>query len=329
VPPRRVGRLSLPAPYEPRSKSFVQETAAMLRRSRYGKGGAGGDIVVKPGRGHSDETAVEPPPTQLASAREEPHPCASCPDLKVHLKAAQRAERLAGDIERLKRVIRGRTESLARQFDRVLRVLEAYGYVEGWSITDAGEQLCGLYHECDLLVAEALRAGLLDDLDPAAVSGLVSCFTYEARGPGGPPATPWFPSRRVRERWLAIDQLATDLNRAEEDAGLPMTRRPDATFLPLAYAWSAGEDLSDVLSDEEMSGGDFVRNIKQLVDLLRQIADLALTPATRRNARSAADAVFRGVVSASSVVGLDDGQRVDIVDAEDEVPDVFDLAPPP
>ena len=43
----------------------------------------------------------------------------------------------------LERRIQGRTESLARQFDRVLRVLEAWGYVDGWSLTEAGEQLAG------------------------------------------------------------------------------------------------------------------------------------------------------------------------------------------
>ena len=35
-----------------------------------------------------------------------------------------------------------------------------------------------------------------------------------------------------------------------------------------------GEDLADVLEDEEMTGGDFVRNVKQTIDLLRQIADV-------------------------------------------------------
>ena len=51
-----------------------------------------------------------------------------------------------------------------------------------------------------------------------------------------------------------------------------------------------------------MSGGDFVRNVKQLIDLLRQLADMAQDPATSAAARSAADRLFRGVVAASSVV---------------------------
>jgi ATP-dependent RNA helicase HelY len=183
----------------------------------------------------------------------------------------------------------------------VLRVLEAWGYVDGWSLTAAGEQLARLYHECDLLIAESLRTGLLDELDPAAIAGLASSFTYEARG-AGRGLTPWFPSARVRRRWADLEQLADDLNQAEEEASLPVTRPPDAGFFPLAYAWAAGDDLGDVIADEDMSGGDFVRNVKQLIDLLRQLGDVAPEPATAKSARDAADRLFRGVVSASSLV---------------------------
>ena len=44
----------------------------------------------------------------------------------------------------------------------------------------------------------------------------------------------------------------------------------------LAHAWAAGEDLAEVISDEEISGGDFVRNVKQLIDLVRQLGDHGL-----------------------------------------------------
>src|SRR5207245_2272949 len=75
-----------------------------------------------------------------------------------------------------------------------------------------------------------------------------------------------------------------ELNGAEEDAGLPQTRRPDAGFLALAHAWAAGEGLDDVMADEQMSGGDFVRNVKQLIDRLRQIADVAPDRSPRETA---------------------------------------------
>ena len=278
--PRPVARISLPEPFRPHARSYLKEVAALLRTARL----------------HVD--ARDRGPAEAA----EDHPVASCPDLRAHLRAAERAERLEADAMRLERSVRGRTESLARQFDRVLRILEAWGYVDGWALTPAGERLARLYHECDLLVADVLGAGAFDGLDPASVAGLASTFTYTARGPEGTGPTPWFPSRRVREGWTTIEAVATELNLAEEDAGLPLTRRPEAGFVALAHAWAAGQGLAHVIADEEMSGGDFVRNIKQLVDLLRQLGDLAPDPATAHACRRAAEELFRGVVSASSVV---------------------------
>jgi ATP-dependent RNA helicase HelY len=69
------------------------------------------------------------------------------------------------------------------------------------------------------------------------------------------------------------------------------------------HDWAAGTDLAEVLADDdELTGGDFVRNVKQCVDLLRQIGDIAPIAETAVTARTAADACFRGVVAASSVV---------------------------
>ena len=57
-----------------------------------------------------------------------------------------------------------------------------------------------------------------------------------------------------------------------------------------------------MLEDEELSGGDFVRNVKQLIDLLGQLADVA--PINRRPLPRGRPPtrLFRGVVAASSAV---------------------------
>ena len=201
----------------------------------------------------------------------------------------------------MRRRISGQTESLARQFDRVLGLLESWGYLDGWSLTHRGEALVRLFHESDLLLAEVLEKGLFDDLAPAALAGLASCFTYEHRSPE-PPPPPWFPDASLQRRFARIDQIARRLNEDERSARIPQTREPDPTFVPSAHAWAAGESLNDVLIEEEVSGGDFVRNIKQLIDLLRQIAGAASNTETSRAAFQAADALFRGVVAASSSI---------------------------
>jgi ATP-dependent RNA helicase HelY len=293
APPRAVATVNLPSPYTPNSSAFQKQVASALLAARLDRQDDGAPISRRQWRG---DVAM----SQAGAAAR--HPVASCPDERAHVRALDRADRLARDAERLQRRVKGRVESLARQFDRVLRVLEAWGYVDGWSLTEAGERLARIYHEEDLLIAECLGQGLLDGLEPAELAGAVSSFTFEARGQAEGSA--WFPTPRVRRRWVEIDRLAADLNVAEDEAGLPLTRRPDPGFAGLAAAWAAGEELAEVIEDEEISGGDFVRNVKQLVDLLRQLGDVAADPATASAARSAADRLMRGVVAASSVVGI-------------------------
>jgi ATP-dependent RNA helicase HelY len=300
APPRPVARIELPAPYAPNNAGFQRHVASALISARLREDGM---VGVHHPRRHRGELA------QAKAEAAAAHPVAGCPDARTHLRSLERADRLARDAERLERRITGRTESLARQFDRVLRVLEAWGYVDGWSLTTAGQRLVRVYHEADLLVAECLQQGLLDGLDAPQLAGLVSSFTYEARGPGE--AGSRSPGGRLRERWTAVFQLAVELNEAEDSAGLPLTRRPDPGFIGLAQGWAAGGDLEGLIADEDISGGDFVRNVKQLIDLLRQLGDVAADQATARCARQAAEVLFRGVVAASSVVsaGEDDAER--------------------
>jgi ATP-dependent RNA helicase HelY len=289
-PPAPVGRVELPRPFAPNTRGFQRAVASALRTARI-------HTAPGPDRRGGAEAPEAGGPAALAS-----HPVAGCPDLRPHVRALDRAARLERDVDRLERLVKGRAESLARQFDRVLQILDAWGYVDGWALTDAGGRLCRIYHESDLLVAECVRAGLLDGLDGSQLAGLASVFTYEARGPatGAAPV----PRGELGARWRGIEQRAAELNLAEEELALPVTRLPDAGFVDLAMAWASGEGIDRVLEDDELAAGDFVRNIKQLVDLLRQIADVAPVPATARAARAAAESIFRGVVAASSVVSV-------------------------
>ncbi len=281
APPRAVGRIELPTPFAPNRQSYQREVARLLERAKLGPRG--------PRHGRPPDPATDE------------HPVLADPDLAERLKAAAAAERVERELAELTTRVRSRSHSLARRFDQVLEILSTRGYVDGWSLTPKGTSLARLFHESDLLVSEVMHHGLFDDLEPAALAGLVSVFVYEHRSSEAPP-TPWFPSADVRRRWQSIEKLARALNLVEDGAGLPPTRTPDPTFLAIAFAWAAGEGFADVVEAEELSGGDFVRTTKQLIDLLRQLAQLAPKPDTGRAAQQAADLLFRGVVAASTVV---------------------------
>ena len=262
-PPVARAHFELPKPFAPRNVTFKRACAEALRGARV----RDVDVVGDAGTVDAGAAARE---AELAA-----HPVAGCPRLGMHLKAAAAVDRLTKDTDRLRRRVQRRSESLARQFDRVLRVLEAWGYVDGWSLTDGGELLSRIYSEADLLVAEALRTGVLDDVTPAELAALVSCFTYERRGPdaerSAPPAV--WPTSRVAQQARELRRIGKALRADEDDAGLPETRAPDAGLADAMHSWASGDALADVLDeDDELTGGDFVRNVKQVVDLLRQIA---------------------------------------------------------
>ena len=280
-PPAGLGRIELPIDYAPNRHDYLRDTAQRLEKVR---------LLPQPPRNRMPVTTDDGY-----------HPVEDDPDLKHRLKAAAQADRLAREVEEIRSRVKGRSQSIARDFDKVLGILEAWGYVAGWKLTEAGNMLARTFHESDLLVVECVRQGLLDDLDPATLAGLVSVFVYEHRSPDAPPL-PWFPNNAVRKRWLQIASLSAELQAIETEDGLVAHRAPDPTFLAIAFAWAAGEGFAEVVESEELTGGDFVRTIKQLIDLLRQLAITAPVAATRRCADQAAQALFRGVVAASSAV---------------------------
>lgn len=294
--PVHVGHLDLPEGYDPRSRPYQRQVANALRRLPTARSGRRSTGQGRPG-GAGATGASSAAPTIS------PHdlPVASCPDLDAHLAAAADRDRLRRQVAELDARISGKETSLTDRFGRVERLLTRWGFLDGWALTPRGRILASVFHESDLLIAAAIADGLLDGLDPAELAGVASVFTYEHRSKE-PPAPPRYPSPTVADRVRSIEALARDLQAAEADARLPRTATPDPTFLAQARAWAAGERLGVVLDPADLSGGDFVRNIKQLIDLLGQVATVAPLASTRRTARAAAEQMHRDLVAVSSEV---------------------------
>jgi ATP-dependent RNA helicase HelY len=282
--PAALGSVKMPSNFAPNRKEFRQEVSYRLRKTSLTQ-----PQNTSNRRGRHDNIQADL------------HPVAQDPKLKQRMQAAGQAARLAREVTEIEERVRGKTQTLARDFDRILGVLEALGYVDvaGWGLTSHGELLARIFHESDLFVAEVVRAGLLDGLSAADLASLVSTLVYEHRSPE-PPPRPWFSNNEIRGRWQRIAAISEDLAAHERSAGVNEHRGPDPTFAAIAYAWVAGEGFAEVVDADELTGGDFVRTTRQLVDLLRQLAIVAPSEATRRAASQAAEAAFRGVVSDSA-----------------------------
>jgi len=270
------GRLALPEPYRPGETEYRRAVAALLR----------------------DWEPDGPPRPAYDPGDALPGTAASCPHLERHLAAARSAGRRQRRLEALRRRRRADAAGMVPRLRALLDLLRRWGYAGDWSLTPEGERLRFIYNEMDLLVAEALRQGCFADLEPAEVAGLASAFTYEPRArSAGPDAAP---TRLLAERLGRVERLWIRLSRDEEGLGLPVTRAPEAGLAPIAYRWARGAALEQLFGEEGEAVGDFVRNCRQLIDLLRQLAEVA--PQGGSGFAAAAAAVDRGVVAAAGAV---------------------------
>lgn len=284
------GRLKVPRGFSPRSARDRRDLANGLREQERSHTTRG-----RPSRRRTDDAEITALRTQLKS-----HPCHGCDEREQHARVAERYWRLQRQIEGMERSIAERTHTVARQFDRVCEVLTALGYLAGsgteTSVTPIGRMLAGLYTEKDLLVAEALRTGVWDTLDAAALAAVVSGMLFESRQADDAPR---MPTGDVRAAVMATASLWGHVHELERDHGLAVTREPDWGLVDVIHRWARGSSLGAVLGNSELSPGDFVRWTKQVIDLLGQIAEAADDPICQR-ARDAAALIDRGVIRYSS-----------------------------
>jgi superfamily II RNA helicase len=209
---------------------------------------------------------------------------------------------------------------LTRQLDHRLGVLEKMGYVEGWSLTPAGRQLSRIYHEADLLIAEALREELLAEAEPSVLAGVLSSVVFEPRRARRAPGHAHHGHRRgktrgplqdrlgdkrsadLRHRCEALSALAERIRLTEEVRGVPRTRQPAPGLATAVASWARGASLAvamGVASRDvgELAPGDFVRTMKSVADLAQQVSHTAADPAVAAAAREAVQLLLRGVVA--------------------------------
>ena len=224
------------------------------------------------------------------------HPCHACHEREDHARISERTGRLRRESNGLQERIDSRTAVIAKRFDRVRTVLEMYGYLQGEEITEAGYTLSKIYGETDLLIAEAIRSSLFQQLAPSEMVSVISTLVFESRVE----SEARIPNKKVEYAVKELEKIWFQIHRDEIEVGLEPVRAPDASFCTAAFRWSTGHSLSSILKHGNLTVGDFVRSMKQIIDVLRQIAltsdELAIS------CEDAIRSVDRGIVSYAGIV---------------------------
>ena len=295
APVEVIARLKVPKGFHPRSAGSRRDLALNLRE-------AVRDVTITRPRsrrhGAPDDAEVERLRAELRR-----HPCHGCDDRESHARWAARYHRLQREIAGLRNKVEQRTNSIARQFDRVCAVLAELGYLtdagDDARVTDDGARLARIYNDNDLVAAEALRAGIWSGLSPAQLAAAASALVFESRTPED--AIVQVPDGRVRQVLAAQTLLMARLRELEREHRVAFLGTLDAGFAAAAYAWVSGRPLADALHAGDLAAGDFVRWCKQLADFLNQIAAAAPSDVADA-AHGAAKLILRGVVATSTEV---------------------------
>ena len=230
---------------------------------------------------------------EIASIRKrmKNHICHSCPDRENHSRFAERALRLQREIDGLTERINSRTNVIAKRFDRIKIILDKFGYIDNDQITKPGKMLAKIYGETDLLIAESIRADLFSNLSATDLVAVISSCIYESRNDEAAK----IPRGEIQTALSGISKIYGRIHSAETDLNLEPMRAPDFGFCWASHKWASGNSLTSVLKGNDLTVGDFVRSMKQIIDLLRQLRVAA--PHLQSVIDQALTKVDRGVIA--------------------------------
>jgi ATP-dependent RNA helicase HelY len=228
------------------------------------------------------------------------HACHTCNEREAHARWAERYFKLKRELDSALLQIEGRTNQVARTFDKLCELLADLEYIEleadDATVLESGKTLARIYGDRDLLISECLRHSVWQGMDAAALAAMAAALVYEAR------RDEEFESRMPKGDFVEYAEKTVDmwwqLESLSKKYKLPSTEPLDFAISFAFYRWASGARLDTVLDLADLLAGDFIRWSKQVIDLLDQIAqtqDAKLAD----TAKQAVDAVKRGIVAYS------------------------------
>ncbi len=268
----KIGNMALPTPFAPRTKHFKFSAAITLKKEIKEIG-----LHTKRSKKGSKKTSQR---TRQQDLIEEYIECDK-------------------NVSKLTKRVQSRGQSLARQFERILGLLEELDYVDGWTLSDKGKVLSNINSEADLAITNVIVNSKLNNLSVPELVSILSCFISESRYDGEFRPSK-FPTKKVSDIVSYSESFNSQLNKLERDAGLKESRGLDFYFLYSSYEWARGKSLEEILDKRDISGGDFVRIMKSIIDLIRQIEVATDNPELATLCSRAISVCFRDVVELSS-----------------------------
>ena len=193
-----------------------------------------------------------------------------------------------------------------QEFCRVVAVLERFGAVQDGKLLSKGQLIAGFRHDNELLVAEMVDRGILEDTTLAEAAALCSCLIEESRSGDSTVARLFLKKRpKLKRKLQDLESVAHAVLDVQRHHRLPMPVGVSTGFMPSVFRWASGEDDWSGIVEESFGGheGDLIRALRRLIDLLRQLGEAPEVPQALAGLLGrAARVVDRGIVLESALI---------------------------
>ncbi|MEP6849791.1 MAG: helicase-related protein [Acidobacteriota bacterium] len=157
-------------------------------------------------------------------------------------------------------------------FERRARVLDHFEYLDfaAQKVTPRGKWLADLRVDRPLLVGEVIDRGILDDLEPKILAGVMASIASD-------------PDRNYGELYLSdplmdairgIEDAIFDVSKIESKFGVEIAEEINLSAAAAAERWTAGMTWPDLVNRTKAEEGDLVRLLSRTGEALLQIAHL-------------------------------------------------------
>lgn len=221
--------------------------------------------------------------------------CDTCKHYKKHSKNLEVIKRIDAKKKKLEKEIEKQKDIYWNKFLSHRAILGDYGYLLNDYPTEKGKTTSQIRSENELYLAEIIFSGILENLTPSQLAGVICAVTTEDIRM----EILYIPfSEPVRKTLNQIRNIKRKLEKAQSKYDIESPLYINPYFSSLIELWIEGaewETVAEQISD--IGEGDIVRAFKRVVDVLRQLTTIDNIPeALVFTARDAIEKILRAPV---------------------------------
>ena len=194
--------------------------------------------------------------------------CDVCKFYKKHAKNLEVIKRLLSKKKKLEKEIENQKDIYWNKFLAHRAVLEQYGYLSNDYPTQQGKTTSQIRSENELYLSEVIFSGLLEELTPSQLAGVICAITTEDIRT----EIPYIPfSEPVRKTLNKIRNIKRKLENIQNENDIEAPLYINPYFSSMIELWVEGAEWETVKGSMDIGEGDIVRAFKRVVDVLRQL----------------------------------------------------------